>query len=92
MQMKLRRFPLDQCSNVCGTRRRAYSNELPASEIDEKHCERIKSRRPLMLAPEAAIAEADSRTRRRFEAVIKKGIIRKLSPAEIAALRKHKPV
>jgi hypothetical protein len=45
-----------------------------------------------MLAPEAAIAEADSRTRRRFEAVIKKGIIRKLSPAEIAALRKHKPV
>ena len=57
---------------------------LRPTEVYQRHLDRIKGRSFYEMTSEAAIQENRARTKRRFEWVVDQGLLRPLSPAEVA--------
>jgi hypothetical protein len=62
------------------------------ADIYRQHLERIRGKSPFAFTAESALTEHLSRSQRRFDDCVQRGILRKLDAAEIAAVRqKHLP-
>jgi len=59
-------------------------NTLRPTEVYQRHLQRIQGRSFYEMTPEAALQENKARARRRFEWVADQGLLRPLSPAEVA--------
>jgi hypothetical protein len=60
-----------------------FVDTIRIERLYKRHLRRIGQRRPLCFAAETAVAENDDRSRRRFDAMVKKRMLRELKPREI---------
>lgn len=63
------------------------ADTIRIQRLYDRHLQRFGPRRPLCFAAETAIAEHDDRSRRRFDAMVKKKMLRELKPREIERIR-----
>ena len=66
---------------------KVIGDQMPVAEAYRLHQERIRLESPLAMTPESALKEHRERSRRFFDCMLQRKIIRKLTPAEIAAVR-----
>lgn len=68
---------------------KSHSMRLPVRRVVESHQARIQGRSVFHMTPEAALAEHARRAARRFQWALETGLLRRLRPREVTALKRR---
>ena len=67
-----------------------YGHDVSLEDVYDLHLDRAEVRNPIRFTPESALSFHLECSRRRFQAVVRKGLLRRLSPGEVARIRNQK--